>query len=57
MERKLRPQVTAEFFGTDDELPYELQDILGIETEQDLQNLVRDYQDALEVSQKLLEQY
>ena len=57
VERKLRPQVTAEFFGTDDELPYELQDILGIETEQDLQNLVRDYQDALEVSQKLLEQY
>lgn len=57
VERKLRPQVTAESFGTDDELPYELQDILGIETEQDLQNLVRDYQDALEVSQKLLADY
>lgn len=57
VEQKLRPQVTAESSGTDDELPYELQDILGIETEQDLQNLVRDYQDVLEVSQKLLADY
>lgn len=57
VDQKLRPQFTAESFGAEDELPYELQDILGVETEQDLQNLVRDYQDALEVSQRLLEQY
>jgi hypothetical protein len=57
VEQKLRPQVTAESFRVEDELPYELQDILDIETEQDLQNLVRDYQDALEVSQKLLADY
>jgi hypothetical protein len=55
--QKLRPQVTGESFGAADELPYELQEILGVETEQDLQNLVRDYQDALEVSQRLLELY
>lgn len=57
VERKLRPQVTAESFGAGNELPYELQDILGVETEQDLQKLVRDYQDALEVSQKLRADY
>ena len=57
VEQKLRPQVTAESFGAENELPYELQDILGVETEQDLQNLVRDYQDALEVSQKLRADY
>lgn len=57
VERKLKPQVTAESFSAEDELPDKLQDILGVETEQDLQNLVQDYQDALEVSQQLLEQY
>ena len=57
VDQKLTPQVTAESFDSDDELPDELQDILGVETEQDLHNLVRDYQDALEVSQQLLEQY
>jgi hypothetical protein len=57
VKHKLRPQVMTESFGAEDELPYELQDILGVETEQDLQNLVRDYQDALEVSQKLLADY
>ncbi|NES17937.1 MAG: hypothetical protein F6K41_03200 [Symploca sp. SIO3E6] len=57
VEQKLRPQVTAESFDAEDELPDELQDILGVETEQDLHNLVRDYQDALEVSQQLLKQY
>jgi hypothetical protein len=57
VDQKLRSQAIAESFGAEDELPYELQDILGIETEQDLQNLVRDYQDALEISQKLLADY
>jgi hypothetical protein len=57
VDTKLKPSTRAEGFGIDDELPDELQDILGVETEQELQNLVRDYQDALEISQRLLEQY
>jgi hypothetical protein len=57
VDQKLSSQIIAESFGAEDELSYELQDILGRETEQDLHNLVRDYQDALEISQKLLADY
>ncbi|OCQ93507.1 hypothetical protein BCD64_01020 [Nostoc sp. MBR 210] len=57
IDAKLKPATTPEASGLDDELPEDLQEILGVETEEDLQNLVRDYQDALEVSQQLLEQY
>ncbi len=57
VDKKLKPATRAEGYGIDNELPDELQDILGVETEEELQNLVRDYQDALEISQRLLEQY
>lgn len=57
VETKLQPGSTVEAAGIGDELPDDLQDILGVETEGELQELVKDYQDALEISQQLLEQY
>ncbi|MEH2159433.1 hypothetical protein [Nostoc sp.] len=57
VETKLHPGSTAEAAGLGDELPDDLQEILGVETEGELQKLVRDYQDALDISQQLLEQY
>ncbi|WP_373529365.1 hypothetical protein [Nostoc sp.] len=56
VDKKLQPQTQAESYGAD-ELPDELQAILGVETEQELQNLAVDYQRKVEVSQQLLEQY
>ncbi len=56
VDAKLAPQRANEAFGIE-ELPPELQNCLGVRTEQELRKLVRDYQDALEVSQQLLEQY
>lgn len=56
VNQKLKPQTTKEAFS-DDELPGDLQDILELETEEELQEKVRDYQDALEVSQQLLAKY
>ncbi len=56
VDAKLGPQRTNEAFEME-EFPPDLQDCLSVGTEQELRNLVRDYQDALEVSQQLLEQY
>ncbi|NEQ64358.1 MAG: hypothetical protein F6K21_02445 [Symploca sp. SIO2D2] len=56
VDAKLAPSRANEAFGTE-EFPPDLQDCLGVKTEQELHKLVRDYQDALEVSQQLLEQY
>jgi hypothetical protein len=56
VQAKLKPPSTPEAFGFD-ELPDDLQEILEVETKEDLQKLVRDYHDALEVSQKLLADY
>ncbi len=41
----------------DEELPKAWQEVLGVNTEQALRNSVNDYQNALTVSQQLLEQY
>ncbi len=49
-------QTKAEAFGTD-ELPEAWQDVLGVRTQQELRKSVRDYQDALTVSQRLLGHY
>jgi hypothetical protein len=56
VDAKLAPQRANEAFGME-ELPPELQDCLGVRTEQELSKLVQDYQGALEVSQQLLEEY
>ena len=56
VSQKLAPSTKGEAFG-DDELPQEWQELLGVATLQQLQNSVRDYQDALEVSQELIKQY
>ncbi|MBD2199425.1 MULTISPECIES: hypothetical protein [Calothrix] len=56
VDNKLKPQTIAES-TRGDELQDELQDILGIETKQELQDLARNYQEALKISQQLLKQY
>jgi len=56
VDTKLAPQRANEAFGMED-LPPDLQDLLQVGTEQELRKLVRDYQNALEISQQLLEQY
>lgn len=56
VEERLLPKTTAEAFGLD-ELPEEWQDLLGVRTGQELRQSVQGYQDALEVSRRLIEQY
>jgi hypothetical protein len=53
----LAPQTKAEAFGEDDEIPCAWQDILGVRTEGELYSSVKDYQEALELSKKLIEAY
>ncbi|TFI50773.1 hypothetical protein BLD44_029815 [Mastigocladus laminosus UU774] len=57
VDKKLQPQTIAEASGLNEELPEDLQDILGVATEKELQGLARDYQTTLELSQQLLEEY
>ncbi|MEA5468288.1 hypothetical protein [Spirulina sp. 06S082] len=52
----LTPQRANEAFGMED-FPDDLRDCLDVRTPQELYALVRDYQKALELSQKLLKQY
>lgn len=56
VEEKLLPRTTAEALGTE-ELPNDWQGLLGVLTERELRRSVRDYQDALDVSRHLVEQY
>lgn len=56
VEEKLLPKTTVEAFDAD-ELPGDWQDLLGVRTGRELRQSVRHYQDAMEVSRKLLKQY
>ncbi len=56
VEEKLLPQTTAEALGLD-QLPSAWQDLLGVRTGRELRKSVRDYQDTLDMSQRLMEQY
>jgi hypothetical protein len=53
VENKLSPRTPEAAV----ELPPELQTLLEVQTEQELYDSVRDYQDALAISQRLLAQY
>ena len=57
VDNKLAPQTTNESFGIDDELPPDLQDLLGVRSDRELRHLVKNYQEALRVSQELLKHY
>lgn len=56
VEAKLLPKTVGEGFGPRD-LPAEWQEVLGVRTEMELRQSVRDYQDVLDMSQCLIEQY
>jgi hypothetical protein len=56
VETRLIPKTAVEAYGLD-ELPKDWQALLGVRAENELQQSIRDYQDALEVSRRLLEQY
>ncbi len=56
VEAKLSPKTTTEAYGLD-ELPEDWQALLGVNTGKELWQSVRDYQDALDVSRRLTEQY
>jgi hypothetical protein len=55
-EKRLLPSRTAQTAGLD-EYPPEWQDLLGVAGGAELRRTVRDYQDALELSTRLLAQY
>jgi len=54
--KALTPSTTLETYG-DRELPEAWQEILGVSTEEELYSSVRDYQEALELSKRLMESY
>lgn len=56
IEEKLLPKTTAEAYGLG-ELPGNWRDVLGVRTGRELRQSVRDYQDALDASRRLIEQY
>lgn len=56
VDAKLQPPTRGESFGGE-ELPEAWQDVLGVSTMEQLKGTVRDYQDALAVSQQLLKHY
>jgi len=56
VEQKLLPRTELESTSIK-ELPEAWQDVLGVHTEKELRESVRDYQDALAASQQLIEKY
>jgi len=56
VEQKLQPHLTLQAQGLED-YPDEWQEVLHFSTPQELRRAVRDYQDALELSEQLLQQY
>lgn len=56
VERKLLPRTTQEAGGLE-AYPPEWQEVLGVTDQQELRRAVRDYQDALELSERLMQQY
>jgi len=56
VEQKLLARTAQEARGLDS-YPEEWQQILGFNTQQELRSAVRDYQDALELSERLIRQY
>ncbi len=56
VQQYLLPETGQEALG-DEELPAEWQDLLGVQTERELWNSVRDYKEAVRISQQLLQQY
>ncbi|HZU69947.1 MAG TPA: hypothetical protein VFA09_21940 [Ktedonobacteraceae bacterium] len=52
----LLPQTTQESFG-DEELPNTWKELLGVNTQQELLDSVRDYKDAVQLSQQILRYY
>jgi len=56
VEQKLLPSTRQEAEGLK-EYPEEWKKVLGVSTPQELRRVVRDYQDAVELSERLLQQY
>ena len=56
VQRAMKPSTTHEAYGSH-ELPEAWQKILGVSTEEELYSSVKDYQEALELSKKLIEFY
>ena len=56
VQRALMPNTTHEAYG-ESEIPEAWQEILGVSTEEELYSSVNDYQEALEMSKKLMESY
>jgi hypothetical protein len=57
VEQKLLSRTAQEATGLDDLYPDEWQEVLGVSNPQDLRRTVRDYQDALKLSESLMQQY
>lgn len=56
VEQKLLPRTTLESLGLET-YPDEWKQVLGFSTPEELRRAVRDYEDAVELSERLLEQY
>ena len=57
VEQKLLSRTAQEATGLDDLYPDEWQEVLGVRNPHDLRRTVRDYQDALKLSESLMQQY
>jgi len=56
VQKALMPSTTHEAYG-DHEFPEAWQEILGVSTEKELYSSVKDYEEALELSKRLVESY